>query len=165
MNEMKHVVLLCLLVVRFCFIMLYQNLDNYLLSMQRSVLVISATERVKNVETNETIERDPEITAMRPQNWKGSAWLRWDLLSAANAIQWTIMATRSTHKLTLWVSINGLVVPCTFTPTTATRVGIRYPKCFRYGTEEMKLPSLQSHQYVYMERLAKAAIKKGKEML
>lgn len=68
MNEMKHVVLLCLLVVRFCFIMLYQNLDNYLLSMQRSVLVISATERVKNVETNETIERDPEITAMRPQN-------------------------------------------------------------------------------------------------
>ena len=48
--------------------------------------MISATEYVKNVEANETVERDPEIMAIRPQNCEGFAWLRWDILSAANAI-------------------------------------------------------------------------------
>lgn len=32
--------------------------------------MISAIKCVKNVETNETAEKDPEITTMRPQNCK-----------------------------------------------------------------------------------------------
>lgn len=92
---------------------------------------------VKNVEINERAERDLEITAIRPQNFEGFAWLHWDISWVAYAIQWTIMAARNTHNLTLWVSINGLVVPYIFAATTAAMVGFRYPKTFRYGIEEM----------------------------
>ena len=127
--------------------------------------MISATECVNNMETNETVERDPEIIAIKPHNCEGFAWLRWDISSAANAIQWTIMAERNTSKLTLWVSFNGWAMPCTLAPTTAAVVGIKYPKTFRDRIVEMKFPFLQKSQYTFMERLAKAAIKRGNKML
>lgn len=49
--------------------------------------MVSPIECGTNVEINETAERDPKITAIRPQNCEEFAWLRWHLQSAASAIQ------------------------------------------------------------------------------
>ena len=75
------------------------------------------------------------------------------------------MATRNTHKLTLCVSFNGRAIPCILAPTTAAMVGIKYPKIFRVRIVEMKFPFLPKSQYTFVERLAEAAINRGKKML
>lgn len=47
-------------------------------------------------------------------------------------MQYKIVASRKVYKLTLWVSINGLVVPYTFAYTTITTIGVRSQKKLRY---------------------------------
>lgn len=83
------------------------------------------------METKETVESDPETTAITEE----FAW--WscirELISATIAKQYTPNPTRNAHILMPCFSNKGLFVPSTLAATRVSRTGIRNPNMSTCG--------------------------------